>query len=75
MTAQELLRDAAREIDAALAQLDTHSTECQACGRKNFRNLAHARTHEQLTDLPERLRRAAEKITDHMAPIAAREES
>ena len=46
MTAQELLRHAAREIDAALAQLDTHSTDCPTCARKHFRNLTHAGTHE-----------------------------
>lgn len=62
MTAQELLREAAQAIDSALAQLDTHSTDCPTCGRKHFRNLMHARTHEQLVDLPDKLRRVAEKV-------------
>jgi cell division protein ZapA (FtsZ GTPase activity inhibitor) len=60
--AQELLRDAAREIDDALAQLDTYSSDCPTCGRKHFRNLTHARMREQLADLPEKLRRAADKV-------------
>lgn len=62
MTAQETLRDAAKSIESALAQLDTHSTDCQTCGRKHFRNLTHARAYEQLADLPEKLRRAADKV-------------
>jgi DNA repair exonuclease SbcCD ATPase subunit len=67
VTAQELLREAARAIDAALRKLDMHSADCPTCGRKHFRNLTHARTHEQLVDLPEKLRRAAEKVEQSSA--------
>jgi hypothetical protein len=67
VTAQELLREAARQIDAALAQLDTHSTDCPTCARKYFRNFAHARAHGKLADIPERLRRAADTVEQSAA--------
>ena len=72
--AQELLRAAARDIEAALTRLDTSGDEhdCSACGvrHKHYRNMTHARTFEQLTGTPDKLRRLAERI-EQTAPIAA----
>ena len=73
-SAQELLRAAARDIEAALTRLDTSGDEhdCSACGvrHKHYRNMTHARTFEQLTGTPDKLRRLAERI-EQTAPIAA----
>jgi len=61
-TPQQLLRDAAKTIEEATALLNTRSTPCGECGRKHYENLAQARAFEQLADVPDKLRRAAEKI-------------
>ena len=75
-SAQELLRAAARDIEAALTRLDTSGDEhdCSACGvrHKHYRNMTHARTFEQLTDLPEKLRRHAYRVEQAAAAGAAK---
>lgn len=60
--AQEKLRRAAALIEEALPALNTSATPCGTCGRKHFENFEHAKLHEQLEDLPAKLRRVADRI-------------
>ena len=61
-TAQDLLCEAAQYVEAALAQLNTSAKNCGECGLKHYIKLSDARVHEQLNGLPEKLRRAAERL-------------
>jgi len=49
------LRSAAAIVDDARAQLDLGREKCECCNRESFRNYAHAKVHDRLTQMVERL--------------------
>lgn len=65
-SAQELLRSAAGEVEAALALLDMRSSMCPECGLKHFANKIHGRLGEQLSGMPDKLRRVADKLDEEL---------
>ena len=63
-TPQQLLRDAATKIEAALVLLDMKEKTCQQCGDRRFVNFAHAKTYREFTNQPTRLREAADRLDE-----------
>ena len=62
MAPSGLLRAAARLVERALIKLDMTEAPCPHCAARLFENMDAARVYEQLTDLPEKLRNAAERV-------------
>lgn len=62
MEAPELLRNAAKLVDRALLKLDMREYPCLECGTRHFRNRAHAKVYEALTNTPLRLQEAANRL-------------
>ena len=76
MKAPDLLRAAARLVDRAVLQLDMAPLpDCRECGRHRTSNVLHARIYEQLSDLPEKLKLAADKLDGRdIAPPVQRQQ-
>ncbi len=68
--APTLLRSAARLVEKALIQLDVKSAPCPHCATTLFHNREVARVYEMVTDTPDKLRRAAERL-DHSTTMTA----
>lgn len=54
-TPSELLREAAALIDKADALLDMSSNDCEHCGSHRFKNFLHAKVHQSITEMPDKL--------------------
>ena len=69
--AADLLRNAARLVERALIQLDMQEAACPHCDARTFANREHARVYEAVTNIPERLRNAAERLqeADRVGPV------
>lgn len=61
-TAQDLLRDAANVVEAALGKLDASREGCGECSLEHYKNKTQGRVHEQLSGLPDKLRRASDRL-------------
>jgi hypothetical protein len=69
-TAATLFERAAQLIERGLIQLDATEAACDCCGGKRFANLIEHRVYDALTDTPDKLRRAVEKLGDgSKAPV------
>ena len=67
-SAQGLLRQAANLVELAIGKLDVHTVDsCAACGHERKANLVEARLYDRLSDTPERLRAAADKLDGNAA--------
>ena len=61
-TPQALLRAAAQSIETALVKLDMKEVGCHNCGTRLFRNRVTARIYKQLSNTPEKLLAAANRL-------------
>lgn len=59
-----LLRSAAALVERALLALNTTEAPCTHCRTRLFEDTVQARLYEQLSDLPDKLQRAAGKLED-----------
>ena len=60
----DLLRSAARLVERALVKLNMTEAACPHCDSRTFANREHARVYEAVTNIPERLRNAAERLAE-----------
>lgn len=61
-TPGDLLRDAAKLVEAALRRLDVAELPCPHCARGLFHNYEQARAYESLLNVPKRLRDSASTL-------------
>lgn len=67
----EQLRQAAKNIERALSNLDLREQECGECGTRHWANLTHARINQQFDDAPLRLRAAAQRLVETQTQLTA----
>ena len=61
------LRKAAREIESALILLNVREVKCDTCAARHFENPDEAKAYEALSDQPDKLRRAADRLEQGVA--------
>lgn len=62
MKAYQQLEQAALLITRAMAQLDMSGAPCCTCGKSTWRNGLHAKVHESVSGMPDRLMRVAAEL-------------
>jgi hypothetical protein len=64
LSAPELLENAARLVERAMAKLDTKAGPCRTCGTEYYRSHKQFIAHRSLSATPERLRAAADRLRE-----------
>lgn len=57
-----LLEQAATLVERALSKLNTDGEPCQSCGHMHFESMTERRTHDRLSEIPRKLRAAADDV-------------